>query len=72
MLVGEKPLPQAVKSFERADPITLTVISPESRFDPGNLVGWLEKCFLEGLLLVKCVTILGKPVLHGLPENCNR
>ena len=39
VLVGERPLAQAVKSFERADPITLLVISPESRFDPGNLIG---------------------------------
>ena len=52
MLVGERPLAQAVKSFERADPITLPVISPESRVDPGNLIGRLEKRFLEGLLLV--------------------
>ena len=53
MLVGERPLAQAVKSFEHADPIMLPVISPESRFDPGNLIGRLEKRFLEGLLLVK-------------------
>ena len=39
MLVGERPLAQAVKSFERVDPITLPFISPESRFDPGNLIG---------------------------------
>ena len=38
MLVGERSLAQAVKSFERADPITLPFISPESRFDPGNLL----------------------------------
>ena len=63
MLVGERPLAHAVKSFERVDPITLPVISPESRFDPGNLIGRLEKRFLEGLLLVKCATILAKPVL---------
>ena len=68
MLVGERPLAQAVKSFERADPITLPVISPESRFDPGNLIGRLEKRFLEGLLLVKCATILGKPVLQSFPK----
>ena len=37
MLVGERSLAQAVKSFERADP-TLPFISPESRFDPGNLI----------------------------------
>ena len=65
MLVGERPLAQAVKSFERADPITLPVISPESRFDPGNLIGRLEKRFLEGLLLVECATILAKPVLQS-------
>ena len=41
MLVGERPLAQAVKSFERADPITLPFISPESKFDPGNLIGRL-------------------------------
>ena len=57
MLVGERPLAQAVKSFERADPITLPVISPESRFDPGNLIGRLGKRFLEGLLLVKFATV---------------
>ena len=62
MFVGERPLAQAVKSFERADPITLPVISPESRFDPGNLIGRLEKRFLQRLLLVKCTTILVKPV----------
>ena len=43
MLVGERPLAQTFKSFERADPITLPFISPESRFDPGNLIGRLEK-----------------------------
>ena len=48
MFVGERPLAQAVKSFERADPITLPVISPESRFDPGNLIGRLEKRFFKG------------------------
>ena len=62
VFVGERPLAQAAKSFERADPITLPVISPESRFDPGNLIGRLEKRFLQGLLLVKCATILVKPV----------
>ena len=46
VLVGERPLAQAVKSFERADPITLPIISPESRFDPGNLIGQLKKRFL--------------------------
>ena len=65
VLVGERPLAQAVKSFERADPITLPVISPESRFDPGNLIGRLEKRLLEGLLLVKCATIVTKPVLQS-------
>ena len=63
MLVGERPLAQAVKSFERADPITLPFISPESKFDPGNLIGRLKKRFLKGLLLVKCAMILAKPVL---------
>ena len=66
VLVGERPLAQAVKSFESADPITLPVISPESRFDPGNLIGQLEKRFLEGLLLVRFATILTKPVLQSL------
>ena len=63
MLVGERPLAQAVKSFEHADPITLPFISPESKFDPGNLIGRLKKHFLKGLLLVKCAMILAKPVL---------
>ena len=63
MLVGERPLAQAVKSFERADPITLPFISPESKSDPGNLIGRLKKRFLKGLLLVKCAMILAKPVL---------
>ena len=64
VLVGERPLAQAVKSFERADPITLPLISPESKiFDPGNLIGWFKKRFLKGLLLVKCVMILAKLVL---------
>ena len=63
MLIGERPLAQAVKSFERADPITLPFISPESKFDPGNLIGRLKKRFLKRLLLVKCATILSKPVL---------
>ena len=62
VLVGERPLAQAVKSFERADPITLPFISPESKFDPGNLIGWLKKRFLKRLLLVKCAMILAKPV----------
>ena len=63
VLIGERPLAQAVKSFERADPITLPFISPESKFDPGNLIGRLKKRFLKRLLLVKCATILSKPVL---------
>ena len=42
-LVGERPL--------GADPITLPFISPESRFDPWNLIGRLEKRFLKGPLL---------------------
>ena len=46
-LVGERPLAQAVKSFERANPITLPSISPESKFDPGNLIGQLKKCFFK-------------------------
>ena len=70
MLVGERPLAQAVKSFERADPITLPFISPESKFDPGNLIGRLKKRFLKGLLLVKCAMILAKPVLPKC-ENKN-
>ena len=65
MLVSERPLAQAVKSFEHNDPITLPFISPESRFDPGNLIGRLEKRFLIGLLLVKCVMILAKLVLQS-------
>ena len=64
MLVGERPLAQAGKSFERADPITLPFISPESKFDPGNLICRLKKRFLKGLLLVKCAMILAKPVLR--------
>ena len=67
MLVSERPLAQAVKSFERADPITLPVISPESRFDPGNLIGRLEKRFLKGLPLVTYTMILAKPVLQSFP-----
>ena len=63
MLVGERPQAQAVKSFERADQTTLPFISPESRFDSGNPIGWLKKRFLKGLLLVKWVMILAKPVL---------
>ena len=43
VLVGERPLAQAVKSFEHADPITLPFISPESKVDPGNLIGRLKK-----------------------------
>ena len=39
MLVGARPLAQAVKSFECVYPITLPFISPESRLDPGNLIG---------------------------------
>ena len=68
MLVGERPLAQAVKSFERADPITLPFISPESRLGPGNLIGRLIKRFLKELLLVKFVMILRKPVLPQ--ESC--
>ena len=64
VLVGERPLAQAVKSFERADPITLPFISQESEFDPGNLIGRLKKRFFKKrLLLVKCVMILAKLVL---------
>ena len=47
VLVGERPLAQAVKSFERADPITLPFISPESRFYHGNLIDQLKKRFLK-------------------------
>ena len=46
-VVGERPLDQAVKSFEHPDPITLPFISPESRFVPGNLIGRLKKRFLK-------------------------
>ena len=53
VLVGERPLAQAVKSFERADPITLPFIYPESKFDPGDLIGRLENRLLKGLPLVK-------------------
>ena len=38
---------QAVKSFERADPITLPGISPESRFDPGEANWSVRKTFLR-------------------------
>ena len=41
VLVGKRLLAQAVKSFECSNPITLPFISPESRFDPENLIGWL-------------------------------
>ena len=47
LLVGERPLAHAVKSFERDDPITLPFISLESRFDPRNLIGRLKKTFLK-------------------------
>ena len=47
VLYSERPLAQAVKSFEGTDPITLPYISPESRLDPGNLIGWLIKRFLK-------------------------
>ena len=63
MLVGERPLAQAVKSFERADPIMLPFNIPESKFDPGNLIGRLKKRFLKGLPLVKFTMILAKLVL---------
>ena len=69
MLVGEGPLAQAVKSFERTDAIMLPFISPESRLDPGNLIGWLIKRFLKELLLIKFVMILPKPVLPQ--ESCH-
>ena len=67
VLVGERSLAQTVKSFEHTDPIMLPFISPESRFDPGNLIGRLEKSFLKGLLLVKCAMILAKMVLQSFP-----
>ena len=63
VLVGERPLAQAVKSFEHAHPITLPFISPESGFDRGNLIGRLKKRFLKGILLVKCAMMFAKPVL---------
>ena len=47
VLVGERPLAQAIESYECVDPTTLPYISPESRFDPGNLIGRLEKRFLK-------------------------
>ena len=47
VLVGERTLAQVVKSFEWADPIMLLFISPESRFDPGNLIGRLKKRVLK-------------------------
>ena len=48
MQVGERPLAQAVKSFERADPATLPFISPESKFDPGIESDWsVEETFLK-------------------------
>ena len=67
--VGERPLAQAVQSFERADPITLPFIYPESKFDPGDLIGRLENRFLKGLPLVKLTRILVKPVLNGDRPN---
>ena len=71
VLVGERPLAQAVKCIERADPITLPFISPESKFDPGNLIGRSKKRFLKGLLLVKCAMILAKPVFDSLRRRAN-
>ena len=62
-LVDKRPLAQAVKFFVHANPIMLPFISPESRFDPGNLIGLLKKHFLKGLLLVKWVMTLAKPAL---------
>ena len=47
MLIGERPLTQAVKSFERADPITLPFISPESKFDHWESDWSVEKTFLK-------------------------
>ena len=47
VLVDERPLAQAVKSFERADPIRLPFIPPESKFDPGNLIRRLKKRFVK-------------------------
>ena len=70
MLVSERPLAQALKSFECTDPITLPFISPESKFEPGNLIGRLKKHFLKGLLLVKCAMILAKPVLPKCEKDC--
>ena len=68
VLVGKRPLGQAVtESFERTGPITLPFISPESRFDPGNVIGRLGKRLLKGLLLVKSTMILAKPVLQSFP-----
>ena len=53
VLVNERPLAQAVKSFELADPITLLFTCPESKPDPRDLIGGLKNRFLEGLPLIK-------------------
>ena len=59
VLVGERPLAQAVKSFQRADPITLPFISLESKFDPEDLIGGFKKRVLRWLprVLTKIVLI---------------
>ena len=69
MLVGERPLAQAVKSFEPADPITLPVISPESRFDSGNLIGRLEKMFLRRAATGQVRDDLGQTGFTVFPEK---
>ena len=58
MLVGERPLAQAVKSFERADPITLPMLNIDAHYS----------LILKGLLLVKYASILSKPVLTNLTK----
>ena len=52
VLVDERPLAQAVKSFELGDPITLPFTCPESKPDPRDLIGRLKNRFLEGLPLI--------------------
>ena len=70
MLIGERPLGQAVKSFERADSITLPFTSPESKFDPGNLIGRLKKRFLKNLTHPLCIArSLSRSAIFGAPER---
>ena len=58
VLVGERPLAQAVKSFERTDPITLPLLNIDAHYS----------LILKGLLLVKYASILSKPVLTNLTK----